>query len=67
MGVECLPLGVRKVGVGRWEDRLDPWASRRKGRDWTSPLEAEVYQQGEQQVSGCRGSSASEGADGLSW
>lgn len=21
MGVGCLPLGVRKVGVGRWEDR----------------------------------------------
>ena len=67
MGVGCLPLGVRKVGVGRWEDRLSPWASRTKGRDWTSPLEAEVYQQGEQQVSGCHGSSASEGVDGLSW
>lgn len=64
----CLPLGVRKVGVGRWEDRLGLWASRRKGgKAGTGPLGVEVYQQDEQQVSGGHGSGASEGTDELSW
>lgn len=44
------------------------WAPGREGGETgTGPLEAEVYQQGEQQVSGSHGSNASEGADELSW
>lgn len=44
------------------------WASRRKGgKAGTGPLEVEVYQQDEQQVSGGHGSGASEGTDELSW